>query len=124
MTMKNIRLLPAILCLALICFSCTQSDLKPKVTDGGTVNVTVGKNEVYIRDLGMLGIEDQASITKAPSHAKVNEVKRNNESHAIYSYQAVDGYIGADETVISICISNGSKCVSTQVTTLKINVTN
>ena len=122
MAMKNLLFVLSVLFLSML-VSCDSND-EPKISNSSTLDVTVKNNEAYTHDLGMLGIEDQASFKETPDHAKTSSLVRNGASHIIYTYQAEDNYTGPDEAAIEICISDGAKCVSSRIVTIKINVTN
>lgn len=104
--MKRISVLMFAMIAALSFFQCDEEDDKPK--SDSTIEGTVKNNEIYTHDFGALGIEDGATLTKSPQHAKAFSLQRNGVGHLVFTYEANGNYKGKDEAEIEFCYSAGS----------------
>ncbi|MBL0743513.1 hypothetical protein [Chryseolinea lacunae] len=105
--MKRIFLLMFV-AIAALSFSRCDEDDDTKSKSDSTIEGTVKNNEVYTHDFGTMGIEDGATLTKSPQHAKAFSLQRNNVGHLVFTYEADGSFKGKDEAEIEFCYSIGS----------------
>lgn len=62
-----------------------------------TTYVTIKSNETYRCNLGPLGDEDDASISKQPIHFLKSKIERESSGIILYTYIPTLNYVGKEE---------------------------
>lgn len=115
--MKNIFIILTILFVSFIFASCKKD--APK-----TINAIIKKNESFQYKFGLIGTEDNMSISQQANNFKISELKRDSSGEIIYTYLPSLNFVGTDEVEISLGISNGAAIINTVKTKIKLMVTN
>jgi hypothetical protein len=101
------------------CKKATQDAAKQQ-----TITSTIKKDESFQHEFGLIGIEDNMSISQQASHFETSELKRDNTGKIIHTYKPSLNYVGTDEVEVSLDISNGATIANTSKTKIKLTITN
>ena len=89
-----------------------------------TTTPTIKKNELFQYEFGLIGIEDDISVSQQANHFETSELKRDSTGKIIYTYKPSLNYVGTDKVEISLGISDGATIVNTFKTKIKLTITN
>ncbi|MEO7048804.1 MAG: hypothetical protein ABI091_26115 [Ferruginibacter sp.] len=120
--MKKIFIIVTIIWGSFIFASCKKAT--PDNDQQKTINATIKKNEPFQYKFGLIGIEDNISISQQANNFKISELNRDSSGKIIYTYMPGLNFVGADEVEISLGISNGAVIINTVKTKIKLTVTN
>ena len=125
---KLLYVLVAVMSIGLLATSCKKdkeaTPVTPK-TEKDTLTVTIKNTGNYALDLGGLGTEDGATISKATTNAASSTIERSPAGHAIYQYAPKTDFVGTDEVELKITRSaGGATPYLTTFTTIKFTITN
>ena len=124
--MKHFNIfVPIVFCVSILTVSCDKEFCSKDKKQ--TVNVNLKVNDAYQYELGLLGDEEGAVITRQAKHFLNSLVERDiSKSKVIYKYQPSQGFIGSDEVVLESKKGSdgGNHNKDKLITTIKFTITN
>jgi len=116
---------PIVFCVSILTVSCDKEFCSKDKKQ--TVNVNLKMNDAYQYELGLLGDEEAAVITRQATHFLNSVIERDiSKSKVIYRYQPSEGFIGSDEVELESKKGSdgGNHHKDKLITTIKFTITN
>jgi hypothetical protein len=89
-----------------------------------TTTPILKKNQSFAYDFGLIGIEDGLTISQQAKHFETSTLQRDNGGNIMYYYKPQLDYVGNDDVVITLSVSNGGAVVRTTATKINFTIKN